>query len=76
LVNLEKNIFAKIMLKKDWKTGKYFEVLWLREGDSESEIKKAYRKLSIKYHPDKNPWDKESEDKMKNINEAYKALIN
>jgi molecular chaperone DnaJ len=52
----------------------YYEVLSVSKDASTTEIKKAYRKLAIKYHPDKNPGDKEAEDKFKVINEAYAVL--
>jgi molecular chaperone DnaJ len=52
----------------------YYEVLGLKKGASEDEIKKAFRKLAMKYHPDKNPGDKEAEEKFKEINEAYSVL--
>ena len=52
----------------------YYEVLGLQKGASEDEIKKAFRKLAIKYHPDKNKGDKEAEEKFKEINEAYQVL--
>ena len=57
------------MTKRD-----YYEVLGLSKGASSEEIKKAYRKLAVKYHPDKNPDDKASEEKFKEIGEAYEAL--
>ncbi len=52
----------------------YYQVLGLKKGASNEEIKKAYRKLAVKYHPDKNPGDKEAEEKFKEINEAYAVL--
>jgi molecular chaperone DnaJ len=52
----------------------YYEVLGVSKGASESEIKKAYRKLAIKFHPDKNPDDPTSEDKFKEAAEAYEIL--
>ena len=52
----------------------YYEILGLQKGASDDEIKKAFRKLAIKYHPDKNQGDKEAEDKFKEINEAYQVL--
>ncbi len=52
----------------------YYEVLQVSKNATTAEIKKAYRKLALKYHPDKNPGDKEAEEKFKLINEAYAVL--
>ena len=52
----------------------YYEVLELQKGAGDDEIKKAYRKLAKKYHPDMNPGDKEAEAKFKEVNEAYEIL--
>ena len=57
------------MAKRD-----YYEVLGVSKGASAEEIKKAYRKLAVKYHPDKNPGDKEAEEKFKEAAEAYSIL--
>ena len=52
----------------------YYEVLGLSKGADDNAIKKAYRQLAKKYHPDMNPGDKEAEKKFKEINEAYAVL--
>ena len=52
----------------------FYEVLGIERNASESEIKKAYRKLALQYHPDKNPGDKSAEDKFKEAAEAYEVL--
>jgi len=52
----------------------YYKTLGVSRKASEEEIKKAYRKLALKYHPDRNPGDKQAEDKFKEINEAYQVL--
>ena len=52
----------------------YYEILGVAKNATEDEIKKAYRKLAIKYHPDKNPGDKEAEEKFKEAAEAYSVL--
>lgn len=59
------------MTKRD-----YYEILGIEKNADGNEIKKAYRKMALKYHPDKNPGDKEAEEKFKEAAEAYEALSN
>ncbi len=59
------------MAKRD-----YYEVLGVNKSATEEELKKAYRQLALKYHPDRNPDDKEAEDKFKEAAEAYEVLSN
>lgn len=54
----------------------YYEVLGVQKNATEAELKKAYRQMAIKYHPDKNPGDKASEEKFKEAAEAYEVLSN
>lgn len=57
------------MPKKD-----YYEILGVPRNATTEEIKKAYRKLAMEYHPDRNPGNKEAEEKFKEITEAYQIL--
>ncbi len=52
----------------------YYKILGVPRGSSADEIKSAYRKLAMQYHPDRNPGDKQAEDRFKEINEAYQVL--
>jgi molecular chaperone DnaJ len=52
----------------------YYEILGVARDASEADLKKAFRQLALKYHPDRNPENKESEEKFKEINEAYSCL--
>ena len=52
----------------------YYEVLGLKKGASEDEIKKAFKTMARKYHPDLHPDDKEAAEKFKEVNEAYEVL--
>lgn len=55
--------------------GDYYELLGVNRDASDAEIKKAYRQLAVKYHPDKNPGNKEAEEKFKEMSHAYEILI-
>jgi molecular chaperone DnaJ len=59
------------MAKRD-----FYDILGVAKGASEEDIKKSYRKLAMKYHPDRNPDNKESEEKFKEVKEAYEMLTN
>jgi len=57
-------------------TKNYYDILWVNKSASEADIKKAYRKNAMKYHPDKNKWNASAEAKFKEVNEAYDTLGN
>lgn len=52
----------------------YYDILGIPKWSSDAEIKKAYKKMAMQYHPDRNKWDKKAEEKFKEINEAYQVL--
>src|ERR1700682_3040113 len=52
----------------------YYEILGVNRGAGEDELKKSYRRLAIQFHPDRNPGDKEAEERFKELNEAYQVL--
>ncbi len=56
-------------MKKD-----YYDILWTKKSATEAEIKKAYKKLAMQWHPDRHQGDKKAEEKFKEINEAYQVL--
>ncbi len=67
--NSPKTAKDAIMIKED-----YYELLGVQRNASEEEIKKAYRQMALKFHPDRNPGDKKSEEKFKQASEAYEVL--
>src|SRR3954466_10637515 len=52
----------------------YYKILGVDKKATQDEVKKAYRKMAVKYHPDKNPGDKKAEESFKEVGEAYEAL--
>ena len=60
---------SETMAKRD-----YYEVLGVERGCGDGDLKAAFRKLAMKYHPDRNPGDKDCEHQFKEINEAYEVL--
>lgn len=52
----------------------YYSLLWVSRTATQAEIKKAYKKLALEYHPDRNKWNKSAEAKFKEVNEAYQIL--
>src|SRR5205807_2596830 len=65
----------RLILQMATKKRDYYEVLGVERNVADEEIKRAYRKLAVKYHPDKNPEDPHAEEKFKELGEAYDVLI-
>ena len=65
----------QVSLKVDMAQNKdYYKILGVNKDADDKKIKSSYRKLALKYHPDKNPGNKEAEEKFKDISEAYRVL--
>ncbi|MGH2767715.1 MAG: DnaJ domain-containing protein, partial [Actinomycetota bacterium] len=62
------------MSQRDWAEKDYYAVLGVSKNASEAEIKKAYRKLAQRYHPDANPGNRQAEERFKDISQAYDVL--
>lgn len=62
------------MTNQDWLSKDFYKVLGVSKDADQAAIKKAYRKLARKYHPDQNPGDKKAEERFKEIGEAYGVL--
>ena len=60
--------------KRGWRKRCYYEVLEVERTADDGELKTAFRKLAMKWHPDRNPGDKDCEHRFKEINEAYEVL--
>src|SRR4051812_27783437 len=76
LDNLLKVLILGLIMKKRLgiQVADYYETLGLGRGASDAEIKKAYRRLAMQYHPDRNAGDKASEEEFKKVSEAYAVL--
>lgn len=68
--------FFKKLFKKNYIMKDYYKILNVNRNSTQEEIKKSYRELALKFHPDRNPDDKSSEEKFKEISEAYEILSN
>jgi DnaJ-class molecular chaperone len=66
--------FKRLNQKRKKMNQKFYGILGVGAGATDEEIKSAYRGLALKYHPDKNPGNKEAEEKFKKINEAYEFV--